>query len=300
MRLRELEIDDEEWIWTKTRIENEVFLICCLYLPPNLTSERQEQFISAFTDSVCLAQTHSPTSIIITGDFNTGNIFLEDHTECDSGITHFDISLQDTLYTLNLTQLITQPTRRTESTANLRDLIITSNTQIITDSGVLSSFSNIDHFPVYVGINVKTTKSKVKTKKIWDYDKLDPDKLTRDLINVNWDDIVDQDIHTATAKFTSTILTAAAKSIPMKTIHIRPTNKPWFTAELKRNIRRRDRLFKRAKQRQTTGDWDLWKQQGNFVTDMNRRLRNAHHKSQANKLLENKLNPHKYHQTLKK
>ena len=299
MRLDGLETDGEEWIWTKTKVDNNVILTCCLYLPPNLTSDRLDHFINRFTDSVSLAQAYSPATIIITGDFNAGNAFLQDQTINHSGITHFDIKLRDALYTLNLSQIISTPTRQTQLTANLRDLMITNNPLIIADSGTLSSFSNIDHFPVFASIRIQTPKTSVTTKKIWDYDKLDADKLTRLLLHINWDNIIEQDIHIATEKFTHTILTAAAEAIPIKTIHIRPTNKPWITADLKRNIRRRDRLFTRAKQRQTDRDWDKWKQQRNFVTDLNRRLRNAHLKMQVNKLLGSKLNPHQYHQTLK-
>ena len=125
-RLHQLETGEEEWIWTKTKVDDNVILTCCLYLPPNLSSERLERFIDTFTDSVSLAQAYSPTTIIITGDFNTGNIFLPDDTRNHSGVTAFDIKLYDAIYSLNLTQVISTPTRLTESTANLRDLIITS------------------------------------------------------------------------------------------------------------------------------------------------------------------------------
>ena len=92
------------------------------------------------------------------------------------------MKLRDAFYTLNLSQLISEPTRRTTSTANLRDLVITNNPQLVTESGVLSSFSNIDHLPVFISINTNTPKVKVKTKKIWDYNNLDPDKLTRHMM----------------------------------------------------------------------------------------------------------------------
>ena len=202
-----------------------MILTCCLYLPPNLSSERLERFIDRFTDSVSLAQVYLPTTIIITGDFNTGNIFLPNQAQNHSGVTPFDIKLYDAIYSLSLTQVISTPTRLTESTANLRDLIITSNPVIVTEQGVLSSFSNLDHFPVYISINIKTPKTKTKTKKIWDYNKLDTDKLIRHLTSVNWEDIVDQDIHEATKEFTSTILAAATEAIPQKPYTLsQPTN----------------------------------------------------------------------------
>ena len=74
-RLNELELEDEEWIWAKVKIQNFTILVCCIYLPPNLTASRLQLFIDRFLESASLAQTHSPATIIILGDFNAGNIY---------------------------------------------------------------------------------------------------------------------------------------------------------------------------------------------------------------------------------
>ena len=105
------------------------------------------------------------------------------------------------------------------------------------------------------------------------------------------DDILENDIDKATELFTDAILSAAVDSIPVKTIRIRTTDKPWVTAELRKNIRKRDRLFKQARLKQTQHSWDRWKQQRNVVTDLNRRLKNDHILLQVNKLIEYKSNP---------
>ena len=55
-RLPELDCPEEEWIWTKTKINGEIILTCALYLPPNLTNDRLETFISNLTDSITSAQ----------------------------------------------------------------------------------------------------------------------------------------------------------------------------------------------------------------------------------------------------
>ena len=91
----------------------------CLYLPPNLTADRLSDFLDRFTDSVTAAQSFSLTSILVLGDMNAGNIFLESQHTMHSNITTFDIKLKDTIETLNLTQLIREPTRINQSTANL-------------------------------------------------------------------------------------------------------------------------------------------------------------------------------------
>ena len=256
-----------------------------------------------------MAQTFSPTVVIILGDFNTGNIFLDRDDYARSTTTSFDIKLKDALDTMDLVQIIDTPTIITDDTANLRDLIITDNKQIIANSGLLSPFSNIDHIPVTITLNIDTVKPSIQTKYVWDYQRLDADKLTQTLIHVDWDQVIDGDVYTATERFTSILLDAATDAIPKKTLRIRKNDKPWITSELRRNIRKRDRLFRQAQRRQRDEDdtqddedaqlWDKWKRQRNLVTGLNKRLRNDYIQATAMTLLEYQHDPYKYHQTLK-
>ena len=156
MRLPQLEIGDEEWIWCKITLGKSTLIICCVYLPPNLASDRLELFLDRFIESVSMAHMLNPTAILITGDFNSGNSYLTTGYP-NSGITAFDQKLKDTTFTLDLHQLIDKPTRVTNTTANLRDLIFTNNDELVTDSGILSPFSTLDHFPVYARLNLHTT-----------------------------------------------------------------------------------------------------------------------------------------------
>ena len=300
-RLNDLEIDGEEWIWAQIKLHRLNILICCLYLPPNSSIDRLNLFIDHFTESATLAQVHSPDIIIALGDFNTGNIYLDQNTYNHSGITPFDHTLQQTAQMLNLSQLITCPTRISNNTSNLRDLIFTNNTNRITDHGTLSAFSTLDHLPVYATINTDplphTTKPTEKI--IWDYTKLDSDLLTRLLLDTDWDEILSNDIHTATENFILAILSAARASIPQKRVRSTNRQKPWLTKELVKNIRKRDRLFRHARQTQSSYDWDRWKHQRNIVTAINKRLKQQHIQRHVNKLLEQKRDPYKYHQTLR-
>ena len=266
-RLKNLEIEGEDWIWAKVSTHNMSIIICSIYLPPGQTVDRLEDFNSKFIESIALANSLSPTGIFVLGDFNTGNIYLEDRYNKQtsgpgsSGITSFDTRFKHTLDTLDLTQLITTPTRVTETVANLRDLAITNNTDIITESGTLSSFGNMDHLPIYVTTHLPSSPATTVTKTIWDYNRLDADKLTRLIQTADWENILDEDIDTATEKFTSVILEAAHESIPRRTITIKSNNKPWVTGTLKREISKPDRYFKKAKQTDSTHDWEKWRQQ---------------------------------------
>ena len=138
----------------KFKIKNVTFLLSSIYLPPHLSAERQREFTDRLTDSMTFTQIHSP-NILLTGDLNVGNVFLPPFTYRHSGVTSFDHKLRDTTQTLDLTQLITQPTRIENDTHNLRDLFFTSNTNLITSSGLLSSFSTLDHFPIFATLSIQ-------------------------------------------------------------------------------------------------------------------------------------------------
>ena len=97
----------------------------------------------------------------------------------------------------------------------------------MTDKGVDSPFSQIDHYPVYVTVNIARPAIKVRSRTIRDYHLLDADKLTNQLMQTDWDAIFSQNIDEATVEFTNAILKAADSAIPTRTIRVKPNNKRW-------------------------------------------------------------------------
>ena len=129
---------------------------------------------------------------------------------------------------------------------------------------------------------------------------MDPDKLSQLLVHTDWDTILNNDIDTATTAFTHRLLAAAAEAIPIKTMKINLHNKTWVNADLRREIRKRDRLFRLAKKHRTDYHWDNWRQQRNLTTNMNKQLKDSYlKKKQVKTLLQTKRNPHEYHRILK-
>ena len=300
-RLLNIEIGDEEWVWAKLKTQNFTLLISCIYLPPNLSTERLQTFLENFTEANCLAQTHTPTAVISLGDFNSGNIYLDHPVSQHSGITPFDHKLKDTAHVLDLKQMIDQPTRVTHNSNNLRDLIFISNNNIVQNSGILSSFANLDHFPIFAVLNLAPPAPNTEQypTTVWDYQHMNIPLLTETLLNTNWTSIINKDVDTATCEFITTLHDAASLTIPKIHTQRKRNDKSWITADLKRNIRKRDRLFKLAKTTPTNENWDRWRYQRNLVTSMNRQLKDEHIKKQVAKLIEQKQNIYKYHQTLR-
>ena len=249
---------------------------------------------------MALAKSHSPDNILILGDFNAGNTYLDPRFANHSPITPLEIALHDEFVTLNLKQLLTEPTRYNGASgvANLRDLISVSNESMVSGSGILPSFSNIDHLPIFVTLKIDSPSASRQTIQVWDYKHTNADRLTRLLLNTDWDRLLDCDVDEATDNFTDTLMTAAKASIPQIHISINANNKPWFSLELKREIRKRDRLFRIAKKRNTDKDWDRWRRQRNITTDTNQRLKHLHIQTQVTKLLDKKKDPRAYHRIL--
>ena len=88
--------------------------------------------------------------VFILGDLNCNLL-----NPTDSGST----ALKAFCSLFNLTQLISNPTRVTQSTKSLLDVLITSNDQLVIKSGVFQS-SISDHDVVYANLRLKNNRRK--------------------------------------------------------------------------------------------------------------------------------------------
>ena len=115
-------------------------LLICLYIPPNCTSEYQQETLHV------ISNIQDDVSTIILGDFNTPDINWL--TLCAG--SPFSRNLCNTLHHLNYLQLVNTPTHQA---GNILDLILTnaphriSNIAVSTDSTL-----NSDHFLVTADI----------------------------------------------------------------------------------------------------------------------------------------------------
>ena len=140
-----------------------------------------------------------------------------------------------------------------------------------------------------LSIDCPTTRTH-NTTEVLDYSNTDINALIQTLSKIDWDSITDRDVDEATEAFTATLLEAAYRCIPTKIIRIRQS-KLWVTADLRRQIRKRNRLFRQACSRQTEYDWARWRTQRNLVTSINRKLKREHIQQKVNILLSCRKDP---------
>ena len=289
-----------EALWVKVKVHKSTIILCSCYLPPHTKADEQAKFLDYLVDSVCQAKIYSPDLITVVGDFNAGNSWLPPGMQHSSPVTSFDINLKNTAETLALTQLIKTATRIQNSTHNLRDLAMVDRPELVKNATVAPTFSKLDHLPIIITLSLSTSDNyhKPPITSVWDFNNANIDEMIRALSATNWDEIAQVTIDEGVDLLSAAILHAAENSIPKKTVRAR-NNKPWFSAELRREMRRRDRLFRRAQKKGAERDWTNWRNQRNLVTSLNRQLKNDHLKRKVNVLIENRQNPYKYHKILK-
>ena len=115
----------------------------------------------------------TPHKFIVLGDFNTN--FLSNPSP----------QLLDVINFNNLQQVVTHPTRITETSATLIDLVLTSCTDIISHVDVLPPVCS-DHAMPCIKLDHKTKHSPSFKRTIYDYGKPDVEKLTSSLMLSGW------------------------------------------------------------------------------------------------------------------
>ena len=117
---QDLSIPQLEAVWTETKIGQDKFLIGSFYRPPNSKSDYWD-----LIDQSIKNVSSTPHKFIVLGDFITN--FLSNPSP----------QLLDVINFSNLQQAVTHPTRITETSATLLDLVLTSCTDIISHVDVL-------------------------------------------------------------------------------------------------------------------------------------------------------------------
>ncbi|XP_048588419.1 uncharacterized protein LOC125572237 [Nematostella vectensis] len=281
-RIHSLEDEHVESVWCKIEIAGTKPLYNgCMYRTP----DRQPESIY-YLDSTLNKITSSPClpNVLVTGDFNLPDISW-DCTDCENkyivkanpqyGVL-VNQAFIDTIHEHSLSQGVTEPTREN----NILDLVLTTNPDLISRTEVLNGMS--DHSIVLSTVNLKTRTPKKKPRKVFFYKKADVYGLRAAVANAlapDWQEW-DQPIETYWAFFKDTLSSIMDTYIPHKHLSGR-WNVPWMTGEIRRAIRKKQRLYNRAKTTQRQSDWMKFKK---LRAKVKEQLRESYHSYIANLL----------------
>ena len=249
-RRADLEGQNCECIWVEISTPLGALFVGNYYRPPGQPAEIRDAFLESLATSIHTVLESNPYTLIITGDFND---------RCaDWNSAHPDSELGTSLVNLvashNLFQLIEEPTRISEYTSNLLDLIITDSPGLVLDSGVLTPISNSDHSVIFCSLSLTHFKDKSFKRPIWDFNKANFQDLNIALSSAPWDTAheVYDSLDDIVSYWSDLFLSTAKDFIPYREVTIRPQDKPWITTEIKKRIRKRNRAWKRFKRYSNT------------------------------------------------
>ena len=96
--------------------------------------------------------------------------------------------------------------------------------------------------------------------------------------NFNWNDVINDTFSADEAcnNFNEVYVNLCKSCIPRKLVVIRPSDRPWFTSELRHNIRIRDRLRRKALKSNSEQDIERFKAQRNKVNNMKKFARETY------------------------
>lgn len=275
-RRDDLEIHGLENIWIEINVKPEKYLIGTFYRPPNSSNDKW----NLIEESIEKAIDTKTKNIIITGDFN------------ENQLGENDTKIKILSNNFGLKQLISLPTSFSENTSTLIDLIITNNPEKILYRAVRQPFLDINvryHCPVVALINAEKQKCTVIRRKIWLYNQGNYDLYRTKIQETDWDQIFENNnnIDKITKTITETILSIASETIPNRIITIRNHDLPWITNEIKKLMRKRDRIRRKAKRTNNQNLWNTFKTYRNKVIDNLRAAKLKYHENLCQKIKSN-------------
>ena len=108
-----------------------------------------------------------------------------------------------------------------------------------------------------------------------------------------------EDVDELCNTFTETFLRVARECIPTKMVTIRNSDIPWFNSELRREIRKRDRIRKITKKFSKESDIDKYKKERNKVNNLKKTAKEHFEQNLDTLILENISNPKTYWKIMK-
>ena len=196
--------------------------------------------------------------MIVVGDLNVDILTEKKHR------------LLDIMNLVDLNNCINSPTRYGPTRQSLLDLILVKECSIVNSEVVDIDRLISDHNGVLVNININTNFKSAYKREIWDYRRGDFEKFNEDINTADWNLLLSEpnDVNEACEIFTNTYLNMATNNIPTRVVTIRPNDKPWFNSDLRREMRKRDRLRRSAIKKNSLAVYEKYRKQRNRVNNL--------------------------------
>ena len=250
------------WISVKTSCFHPSLAVACFYRPPGTPS----QSVHDVCDNI-EAMMLNRKYLIACGDFNI------DMSDSSSSLSR---TFQQFISSHSLTQSISTPTRynHTTASASILDLFLTTPDISIHKARVLNtSFS--DHLPILLQLNASISHPSSPTLvTLRSFKNFDSSYFEEDLSYVPWQ-IIDlfDDPDDKVEVFTHLFVDILDKHAPFKTVRVKKNPTPWISKKIKKEMDRRDRLFRFYRRNPSTPSLEIFKAQRNRIVWLQRKAK---------------------------
>ena len=283
-----------EMVFVQCKFRNTLILVGVIYKSPcqsYKTYNNIAEIIANFTTKY--------NNVILLGDFNLN--FL---SPSSPEIKFFKENFLDSF---GLNQIVTKPTRITDKSRSLIDLILVNNPAMVKNCNVVDFPSISDHCLVFLTYSVKRPKFKPKRVNRRDFRNFKSVDFTSDVDKINWEKL--QTIQTnnylppltrlnnQVLFFENHFLDVIDKHAPFREVVIKkPVNPSWMTAEILELMDRRDLYKSQFNVTNNAYFFEKFKDLKNTVNHAIRRAKIADFNANINNKLRNMK---KFHENLK-
>jgi len=185
--------------------------------------------------------------------------------------------LNELFETFNLHQLINEPTRVTLTSETLLDILVTSDSRIISDVNVVNMHDVSDHYLTTCNLLVNKPVSIPRFHTFRDFKYFNYHWFVEHVSVIDWDLIYEfTDINLMVDFLVKNIKGLFDLHAPVRTVRITKPWAPWLTETIKSMIKLRDSAFVQYKRSRSIGDFSYYKQLRNYVTAAIRREKKAY------------------------
>ena len=159
----------------------------------------------------------------------------------------------------NFTQLIKEPTRITDTSRTMIDLVFANNEHRIVKSGVVPVPLS-DHFLVFCIIKAGiTTKTIPRILEYRPYKNFNPTLFNDDLRNIPWHIVENEDnVDDVLFTWNKMFLEVADQHAPVKRRRVKGTPLPWMNSQISDTMKERDWAHRKARKSNSARHWSMY------------------------------------------
>lgn len=258
-----------EQLWLELSIAGIHIAIGTAYRPEDVN---RGEAIDALTESVT-AFSYCNHTFLLT-DFNTDLMKPESYDAK---------RIESFLYQLGLSQLVREPTRITDTSRTLLDLVITDAPNKVKNINVLHNSQISDHALVWLDFDVKKPQPVSKYIIYRPLKQMDREQFKKDLLSLPWLSILDLlTVDSMVYLFNDFITFLFDTHAPVRKIKIKDKPKPWITNMVRFMMTLRDEALAKAHKSKKETDLNYYKDLKNLVVSTIRNEKIAYFKHFVN------------------